>query len=343
MASQTQSQTNHRRSPAGQGIVIRPSVGHGECRYCHEVGHHISQWNRETKTKELTCPMLIAKEARKQRRAGGRGGNRQQFQPTSHSNMNLSAWFNKAKSSSQGQRRFVRHSKPIEQHKAVSVSNRYSSLAVQSGVVNSVVPGPKPSTFIAPAGVWGAPKKLHSSIAVVVEAEEEAAALGLVAKFLKEEKKETVNVGKLESLSKIVKKVTFSGDSESLMKPPCTKKVFRQEDPALAISDDEEEEKSVEKLVISKSAWRSPAAHAASLAVRQRIAEAKTEGCACGAASRCAEREVFTRKLLAQKEKALDELKEEGSWADCEEQEELEETVAQLKAQLAAGCCLSRN
>jgi hypothetical protein len=338
MASQTQSQTSHRRSPAGQGIVIRPSVGHGECRYCHEVGHHISQWNRETKTKEMTCPKLIAKEARKQRRAGVREGNRRQFQPTSSSNMNLSAWFNKAKSSSQGQRSFVRHSKPIEQHKAVSVSNRFSSLAVQSGVVNSVVPGPKPSTFIAPAGVWGAPKKLHSSIADVLEAEEEAVALGLVAKLLKEEKKETVNVGKLESLSKIVLKVSFSGDSESLMKPPCTKKVFHQEDPALSISDDEEEEKSVEKLVISKSAWRSPAAHAASVAVRQRIAEAKTDGCACANSAHCDEKRSFARKLLAQKEKALEEIKDEGSWADCEEQDELERTVEQLKKRIAIVC-----
>ena len=57
------------------------------------------------------------------------------------------------------------------------------------------------------------------------------------------------------------RRVTFKGDSENLMKPPCQTKVFDKEQPASAISDDDEEEvilleAAKDILKPSANAWR---------------------------------------------------------------------------------------
>ena len=57
------------------------------------------------------------------------------------------------------------------------------------------------------------------------------------------------------------RRVTFKGDSENLMKPPCKTKVFDKEQPASAISDDDEEEvilleAAQDILKPSANAWR---------------------------------------------------------------------------------------
>ena len=57
------------------------------------------------------------------------------------------------------------------------------------------------------------------------------------------------------------RRVTFKGDSENLMKPPCQTKVFDKEQPASAISDDDEEEvilleAAQDILKPSATAWR---------------------------------------------------------------------------------------
>ena len=51
------------------------------------------------------------------------------------------------------------------------------------------------------------------------------------------------------------RRVTFKGDSENLMKPPCKTKVFDKEQPASAISDDDEEEEVI-LLTRSTNAWK---------------------------------------------------------------------------------------
>lgn len=52
------------------------------------------------------------------------------------------------------------------------------------------------------------------------------------------------------------KRVTFKGDNvEHMLKPPCETKLFEQEDPPTAISDDECE---VKPLPRSKKAWVPP-------------------------------------------------------------------------------------
>lgn len=59
----------------------------------------------------------------------------------------------------------------------------------------------------------------------------------------------------VEKPCKVGKKVSFKDDSENLMKPPCMKKVFDADEPATAISSDEEEP-APEKIIISNKAWR---------------------------------------------------------------------------------------
>ncbi len=325
MASQMQSQTNHRRIPAGQGIVVRPSVGRTECRYCHEEGHHISRWNRQTRCKEVTCPKLLAKERRQRERGARRshGGGRMAG-PAS-----LGAWVAKAEKSVGNEtagRRWARSVGRRYEAPKTSVHNRFAALA--GDAEGAAQAGPAPAVVKAPVGVWGAPR-----VSELLRRDEkpfaaEAAAAAAIAELLQRP------VGVVPaSPPKVVKKVSFAGDSESLLKPPCETKVFDADEPASAVSSDEEEAPA-EALIIGKNAWRPKA---------RRAQPAVDAAACCPASRRCVEQAAFTRKLLAQKEKALAELKEEGSWADCEEQDELEETVAQLKAKLANGCCLSRN
>ena len=336
MASQMQSQTNHRRHPAGQGIVVRIGAQHAhggqgaadECRYCRELGHHISRWNRQTRRKEVTCPKLLAKERRQRervaRRSHGAGGG---ARPTS-----LGAWVAKAEKSvgvETAGRRWARGVGRRYEAPKTATHNRFAALAGDAD--SAVQEGPAPAVVEAPVGVWGA-ARVAELLRGAHERAEKPFAAEAAAAAIAELLQRPVGVVPA-SPPKVVKKVSFAGDSDNLEKPPCTTKVFDAGEPATAISSDEEEAP-VKKLIIGKNAWR-PKARRAQPAV-------DTSAC-CPASRRCAERVVFTRKLLAQKEKALAELKEEGSWADCEEQEELEETVAQLKAQLANGCCLSRN
>jgi len=328
MASQMQSQSNHRRNPAGQGIVVRPSVGNGECRYCHEKDHHISRWNRQTRRKELTCPKLLAKERRQRERRARRshgGGAR----PTS-----LGAWVAKAEKSVDAEtagRRWARGVGRRYEAPKTATHNRFAALAGDAD--GTVQAGPAAVVVKAAAGVWGAPgvsELLRRGPAPF--AAEAAAAAAIAAAAMAELLQRPVGVVPA-SPPKVVKTVSFAGDSASLLKPPCETKVFDADEPPSAISSDKEEAP-VRKLIIGKNAWRPKA---------RRAQPAVDATACCPASRRCAERVVFTRKLLAQKEKALADLKDEGSWADCEEQDELEETVARLKAQLANGCCLSRN
>ena len=59
---------------------------------------------------------------------------------------------------------------------------------------------------------------------------------------------------------KSARKVTFKGDNENLMTPPCEVKVFRSEDPPSAISSDEEEKYPADEeyfnLKRSSNAWK---------------------------------------------------------------------------------------
>ena len=324
MASQMQQHSHHRRNSAGQGIVVRPSAAKGECRYCRETGHHIYTWDKQTRSKVLTCPKLIAKQDRQRRPRRRDTGSKL----SGSSSMKLGGWVTRAEKEGRFQAKFVKQSKPIHRHAAVTTTNRFSALSTElAWGVKVEIRAPKVVRAAAPHSVWASSTALHSSIASVVEREETARALGLVAVHIKEEKA----AQPATPLVILSKNVRFAGDSNTLMKPPCETKVFAAEDPPSSIAAPDQK---LAKLVIGKNAWRPKA---------RRAVPSASDAICCAAASRCAEREVFTRKLLAQKEKALDELKEEGSWADCEEQEELEETVAQLKAQLAAGCCLSRN
>jgi hypothetical protein len=88
-------ETADRRAPAGEGIVVRPmgaKFGHTvECRYCHEKGHQISTWNHSTRVKLLTCPKLVAKEQRAQQRQARWSQQREQA-ARRQSQRSLGAW-----------------------------------------------------------------------------------------------------------------------------------------------------------------------------------------------------------------------------------------------------------
>jgi hypothetical protein len=315
MASQMQqSHSHHRRNPAGQGIVVRPSVGKEECRYCHEVGHHISRWNRQTKTKELTCPKLIAKEERKRNGGRRRGGGGARRVPQASTNC-LGGWVSKAVARGAGGRaqpRFVQNSRPV-QRAPVAMSNRFAALSAERAWgVKVEIRAPKAVAPLAPVGVWGASASLRGAIAKVVEREETAEAIGLVAKAIVAEAANKEAVGKLESLPKVAKKVSFAGDSESLLKPPCDTKLFRKEDPPIVVSSDEEVEEE-EQLVIGKNAWRPKRATQGMTGhERQTILD-----------------EIRTKQAL------LEELETDGAWADADEIDELTVQIAELEARLA--------
>ena len=309
-----QNHSHHRRNPAGQGIVVRPSVGKEECRYCHEVGHHISRWNRQTKTKELTCPKLIAKEERKRngggRRRGGGGGGRRVHQASTNS---LSGWVAKAEKEGRTQRRFVQNSHPVRHQAPVAVDNRFAALSAERAWgVKAEIRTPKTVQPQAPVGVWGASSSLRGAIAKVVEREETAEAIGLVAKAIVAEASAAEAVGKLVPLPKVAKKVRFAGDSESLLKPPCETKLFRKDDPPLVVSSDEDAEEEPE-MVIGKNAWRPKCAMQGMTAhERQAILD-----------------EIKVKRAL------LKELETDGAWADADEIDELTVQIAELEARLA--------
>jgi len=309
MASQMQqSRSNHRRNPAGQGIVIRPSVGKSECRYCHEEGHHNSKWDPKTRTKVVTCPKLIAKEERKQRRGQRSGGGGRQVSQSSTNN--LSGWVTKAEKNGRKQRRFVQNSRPIRHHAPLAVNNLFAALGGAEKNVKVEIRGPKAAVAVAPIGIWGSRSKLHSSIADVMEREEVAEALGLVAKAIVTEAADEKAVGKLVSLAKVPKKVRFAGDTASLMKPPCKIKVFRKEDPPIVVSSDDDDEQP--KLAIGKNAWRP-----------KRASQGMTGH----------ERQTILDENRVKKAE-LEELENDGAWADGEEIDELSKKIADLNARL---------
>ena len=110
------------------------------------------------------------------------------------------------------------------------------------------------------------------------------------------------------------RRVTFKGDSENLMKPPCKTKVFDKEQPASAISDDDEEEvilleAAQDILKPSANAWRPK---------RLRISP---------------ERQLIIDQIK-EKEAELASFSSD-SWADSVEIEELEDEIEDLKAKLA--------
>lgn len=110
------------------------------------------------------------------------------------------------------------------------------------------------------------------------------------------------------------RRVTFKGDSENLMKPPCKTKVFDKEQPASAISDDDEEEvilleAAQDILKPSANAWRPK---------RLRISP---------------ERQLIIDQIK-EKEAELASFSSD-SWADSAEIEELEDEIEDLKAKLA--------
>ena len=109
------------------------------------------------------------------------------------------------------------------------------------------------------------------------------------------------------------RRVTFKGDSENLMKPPCQTKVFDKEQPASVISDDDEEvillEAAQDILKPSATAWRPK---------RLRISP---------------ERQLIIDQIK-EKEAELASFSSD-SWADSAEIEELEDEIEDLKAKLA--------
>ena len=167
MASQMQSQTPHRRHPAGKGIVVHPGAqrAHGgqgaadECRYCREPGHYISRWNRHTRRKEVTCPKLLAKKRRQRERAahrshhgGGAGGAR---------TANLGAWITKAEKSvgvELAGRRWARSVGRRYEAPKTSTRNRFAALAGADDEHAVVEEGPAPAVVKAPVGAWAAPR-----------------------------------------------------------------------------------------------------------------------------------------------------------------------------------------
>ena len=110
------------------------------------------------------------------------------------------------------------------------------------------------------------------------------------------------------------RRVTFKGDSENLMKPPCKTKVFDKEQPASSISDDDEEEvilleAAQDILKPSANAWRPK---------RLRTSP---------------ERQLIIDQIK-EKEAELASFSSD-SWADSAEIEELEDEIEELKAKLA--------
>ncbi len=110
------------------------------------------------------------------------------------------------------------------------------------------------------------------------------------------------------------RRVTFKGDSENLMKPPCKTKVFDKERPASAISDDDEEEvilleAAQDILKPSANAWRPK---------RLRTSP---------------ERQLIIDQIK-EKEAELASFSSD-SWADSAEIEQLEDEIEELKAKLA--------
>ena len=257
MASQMQqSRSNHRRNPAGQGIVVRPSVGKNECRYCHEEGAPHFDVGPEDADQGGDVPQAYrqrGEEAAAGQRSGG-GGRRVSQSSTN----NLSGWVTKAEKNGRKQRRFVQNSRPIRHHAPLAVNNRFAALGGAEKNVKVEIRGPKAAVAVAPIGIWGSSSKLHSSIADVMEREEVAEAIGLVVKAIVTEAADEKAVGKLVSLAKVPKKVPkkvrFAGDSASLMKPPCKIKVFRKEDPPLS---------SLRTMMTSRLSWQLAKMHGA--------------------------------------------------------------------------------
>ena len=110
------------------------------------------------------------------------------------------------------------------------------------------------------------------------------------------------------------RRVTFKGDSENLMKPPCKTKVFDKEQPASSISDDDEEEvilleAAQDILKPSANAWRPK---------RLRTSP---------------ERQLIIDQIK-EKEAELASFSSD-SWADSAEIEQLEDEIEELKAKLA--------
>ena len=112
------------------------------------------------------------------------------------------------------------------------------------------------------------------------------------------------------------RRVTFKGDSENLMKPPCKTKVFDKEQPASAISDDDEEDvillqKAQDIFKPSANAWRP----------RRRSTGMTTH-----------ERQIILDQIK-EKEAELASFSTD-SWADSAEIEELEDEIENLNAKL---------
>jgi len=113
------------------------------------------------------------------------------------------------------------------------------------------------------------------------------------------------------------RRVTFKGDSENLMKPPCKTKVFDKEQPASSISDDDEEEvilleAAQDILKPSANAWKP----------RRRRTGMTTH-----------ERQLILDQIK-EKEAELASFSTD-SWADSAEIEELEAEIEELNAKLA--------
>ena len=207
-------ETADRRAPAGEGIVVRPmgaKFGHTvECRYCHEKGHMISTWNHSTRVKLLTCPKLVAKEQRAQQRQARWSQQREQAAQR-QSQRSLGAWMPSANAlkgsgvaqdgwTAVGNRGEAENMLQKQLAKTV-IANRFSALEEKKvkrapSRPNRVAPEVrKPQPAI---GAW-APR-----VAVVQVSGGDEALL----------KRKCANQKK--------KSVSFAGDHEDLMKPPCS-------------------------------------------------------------------------------------------------------------------------
>ena len=167
---------------------------------------------------------------------------------------------------------------------AVQTANRFSALSDNTSVVAVV---PRVAKAVAPKGAWSKPFAMDAALA------KRPSPLEIVHP-------------KLVSLKK---QVTFKGDSENLMTPPCDVMEFNKDDAPLTISD---------------PSYAPPD-----------LASAKTSSWTPSTPPMTAHERQTILDELARLAPLLDDLEENGSWADGEEIDELTEKIAELQAKLA--------
>ena len=165
---------------------------------------------------------------------------------------------------------------------AVRTANRFSALG--DDAAKDV---PRVAKPIAPTGAWAKPIAMDATPA------KRPSLLEIVRP-------------KLVSLKK---QVTFKGDSENLMTPPCDVMVFKKDDAPLTISD---------------PSYAPPD-----------LASAKTSSWTPSTPPMTAHERQTILDELARLAPLLDDLEKNGTWADGEEIDELTEKIAELQAKLA--------